>query len=132
MTEENFFISPLEELVQEWLELPLSEEERLVVAYRWGADQQLEACCKYIGEVGAWFADPEYRLRELRAARRPKPPSQADLAQDALKNINGYAVQQMRGNVGCVAYRGLMRDVEVISNALNRLNELEQSTNHHV
>ncbi|MFN9905496.1 MAG: hypothetical protein ACK56F_05140 [bacterium] len=41
-------------------------------AARWGADRELEACCEYIRR---WFADPQYRIAELRAARRPKPPS---------------------------------------------------------
>jgi hypothetical protein len=45
-------------------------------AYRTGADQQLEACCDYIGGEGKWFANPEHRLAELRAAMRPQPPSQ--------------------------------------------------------
>ena len=39
----------------------------------WGADQQLEACCEYIGGEGKWFANPPYRLAELRAAMRPQP-----------------------------------------------------------
>jgi hypothetical protein len=108
MTEENFFISPLEELVQEWLELPLSEEERLVVAYRWGADQQLEACCKYIGEVGAWFADPEYRLRELRAALRPKSPS---LKEQALHELESFACSM----------ENLGMDVDTIRRAIESL-----------
>ena len=39
-------------------------------AARWGADQELDACCQYINR---WFATPEYRCAELRNARRPKP-----------------------------------------------------------
>lgn len=40
-------------------------------AARWGADQELEACCEWIGSEGL----AGYTSRELRAARRPKPPS---------------------------------------------------------
>jgi hypothetical protein len=54
-------------------------------AYRTGADQQLEACCDYIGGEGKWFANPEHRLAELRAAMRPQPPS---LKEQALDNLN--------------------------------------------
>ena len=36
-------------------------------AAQWGADQELEACCKWTAIVGGADA--------LRAARRPKPPS---------------------------------------------------------
>jgi hypothetical protein len=50
-------------------------------AARWGADQELEACCNYF----------EDRLRDgiakdLRAARRPKPPS---LKEQALEVVTG-------------------------------------------
>ncbi len=38
-------------------------------AARWGANQELEACCEWIPEYCPWDAD------QLRAARRPKPPS---------------------------------------------------------
>ena len=49
-------------------------------AARWGADQELEACCE-------WFAADVVSevvsvVAELRAARRPKPPS---LKERALK-----------------------------------------------
>jgi hypothetical protein len=39
-------------------------------AYALGADQELEACCEYISQAGKWFAAPEYRVSELRLARR--------------------------------------------------------------
>jgi hypothetical protein len=46
-------------------------------AARWGADQELEACCAWvereIGHGREWNA-------ELRAARRPKPPSLKEVA----------------------------------------------------
>ena len=34
-----------------------------------GADQELEACCKWLPKLPPWSAD------DLRTARRPKPPS---------------------------------------------------------
>jgi hypothetical protein len=41
-------------------------------AAQWGADQELEACCEWLDEMGlAGSGDIEV----LRAARRPKPPS---------------------------------------------------------
>jgi hypothetical protein len=85
MTKENFFISPPEELVQEWLELPLSEEERLVVAYRWGADQELEACCEWLKELRP---QGDVLSERLRVARRPKPPS---LKEQALYELESFA-----------------------------------------
>ena len=40
-------------------------------AARWGADQELQACCTAIDEVPGGWADS----RHLRHVRRPKPPS---------------------------------------------------------
>jgi len=39
---------------------------------QWGADQELEAVCEWLS--GCWWGCDSYE-RELRAARRPKPPS---------------------------------------------------------
>jgi hypothetical protein len=59
-------------------------EQRLTtIAARWGADQELEAIQKEI-ITQAWFADPGHRLAQLRAARRPKPPSLKEQALDEL------------------------------------------------
>ena len=44
-------------------------------AARWGSDQELESCCTWLSDHGYIAADPE-----LRAARRPKPPSLKELA----------------------------------------------------
>lgn len=68
MTNEHPFTPP-PELVLQLIELPLSEEERLVAAYLAGADHQLNACCGFIGSYHsvAWSD-------KLRAACRPKPP----------------------------------------------------------
>jgi hypothetical protein len=77
MTNQHPITPPLE-LVQQWwtdaqtLESNDSQEIRFIanVAARWGADQELEACCGFIGceHSVAWSS-------KLRAARRPKPPS---------------------------------------------------------
>jgi hypothetical protein len=52
-------------------------------AARWGADQELEACCAWLK---AAIASPAW-VKELRAARRPKPPSLKEQALEALKDI---------------------------------------------
>ena len=49
-------------------------------AAQWGADQELEACCKWVKRH--WLAD------ELRAARRPKPPSLKEQALTALSEAD--------------------------------------------
>ena len=45
-------------------------------AAQWGADQELEACCEWLGYPVA--------ARQLRSARRPKPPT---LAEQGLKAL---------------------------------------------
>ena len=80
-------ITPPPELVQQWaISSPIqcSDESwayELFIAHqaaRWGADQELEACC---AEVSWFTAD------KLRAARRPKPPSLKEGALDALQSM---------------------------------------------
>jgi len=82
-------ITPPPELVREWCdevygtgELTLYEYVATLAA-QWGADAELEACCEVIKDH-VWFAQPAFRLAELRSTRRPKPPS---LKQQALETL---------------------------------------------
>jgi len=84
MTENHSFpITPPPELVQQWINEADGghdprwqdyEQDIATRAAQWGADQELEACCEAIKNC-KWFGDPSYRIAELRATRRPKPPS---------------------------------------------------------
>ena len=47
------------------------ETLKLIKAARWGADQELEACCDFLQEL----LTPSEWITGLRHARRPKPPS---------------------------------------------------------
>ncbi len=49
-------------------------------AAQWGADQELEACCKWLRSKDIL----EPAIDALRAARRPKPPSLKEQALDEL------------------------------------------------
>jgi hypothetical protein len=49
-------------------------------AYAAGANQELEACCEWIPKLTPWDAD------QLRASRRPKPPSLKEQALVALRD----------------------------------------------
>ena len=76
MTQEHP-ITPPEELVDQWNEAWIDakvKHEGLVTfiatqAACWGADQELEACCHLLRQQGFDVVD------DLRATRRPKPPS---------------------------------------------------------
>jgi len=92
-------ITPPHELVQQWRNLPeyVSQlqtmstvtitTERLqhiaTQAARWGADQELEACCEWLVRN---YNYPEAG-NPLHTARRPKPPS---LKEQALDRCNDY------------------------------------------
>ena len=80
-------ITPPPELVQQWnmegrhQDYCTLTESIAARAAQWGADQELEACCE-------WLGDDDDR-QTLRAARRPKPPS---LKEQALKALNGLTL----------------------------------------
>jgi hypothetical protein len=77
-------ITPPPELVQQWNNLPISTEEIIAIAWRHGADQELEACCAVVRTVyGKLKAD------WLRSMRRPKPPSLKEQALQALRHAPG-------------------------------------------
>jgi hypothetical protein len=66
-------ITPPPELVAQWADMlsHRSDHDVFAQAARWGADQELEACCEWF--VRDW-TDIE-TTNKLRAARRPKPLS---------------------------------------------------------
>ena len=89
-------ITPPPELVQQWIESTRSddcigaypadlEQQICVLAAQYGADQELEACCEWVGAV-----DGKYGPR-LRLARRPKPPS---LKEQALAALERYESEE--------------------------------------
>lgn len=53
------------------------------MAKKAAADIELEKCCESIRDMG-WFADPSFRLAELRSERRPSPQHLAIKALDSL------------------------------------------------
>jgi hypothetical protein len=86
-------ITPPPELVVEWADTIYQQTEcddqrDLYVATqsaRWGADQELEACCEWVND------DLAYDVADrLRSARRPKPPS---LKQRGLNSLTQLEAQ---------------------------------------
>jgi len=74
-------ITPPPELVQQWLNEPdgIFANPLATQAARWGADQELEACCKWL-ECNYNYP----QANPLRIARRPKPPTLKEQALTAL------------------------------------------------
>jgi hypothetical protein len=74
-------ITPPPEMVKQ--SMGLSQELAIAAAFQAGADQELEACCKWLDKEG-WSGES----RQLRAARRPKPPSLKEQAIAVLEDSN--------------------------------------------
>lgn len=87
MTQEHP-ITPPPELVKQWEgtaynAAPIPYTHHIArCAARWGADQELEACCHLLRQQGFDVVD------DLRATRRPKPPSLKDKLKKAIYNEN--------------------------------------------
>ena len=87
---EHFPITPLRRsLVQQWSDIALAASGMFEVkmqfatlAAQWGSDQELEACCEWVAEESPFGSE------ELRAARRPKPPSLKEQALQELVKVD--------------------------------------------
>jgi hypothetical protein len=86
----NHPITPSPEIVDQLFMIEGSEEDRIIAAYKAGADQELEACCEWIPELTPWDAE------QLRAARRPRPPSLKEQALAVLDHTQkGYGLAEV-------------------------------------
>jgi len=85
MTNQNHPITPPPDLVEKWAdELAWSMDQVVFTrAVQWGADQELEACCKCLTLLGC-----SGTAAEVRAARRPKTPSLKEQALEQLREVN--------------------------------------------
>ena len=112
MTDNNHPITPPLKLFREWTEYRGTECEdqfwwRIATqAARWGADQELEACCKLLE-----LSDSNAR-EFLTAARRPKPPSLKEQAQSELHRL-----------IALIPTEGALAMAEPIRRALESLPE---------
>jgi hypothetical protein len=107
MTEQLSPITPTDKLLYQWCahndqHATIEEfwEHIATQAARWGADQELEACVKWIEDCGIssvftydedagnYIYHPSVS-EDFRAARRPKPPSLKEQALKALTAIEG-------------------------------------------
>jgi len=57
-------------------------------AAQWGADAELEACCEWM-RTASFGLSVNTSAYQLRAARRPKPPSLKEQALDQLDSFRG-------------------------------------------
>jgi hypothetical protein len=110
-------ITPSPELIEEWIELsrptPVSYSNPNVLATyaaRWGADQELDACCEWLDN---YLLAP--KGAQLRAARRPEPPS--------LKEQAKFAAAVLRSPDETCSIAELQQHWHTICNALEQLDD---------
>ncbi len=108
MTQQHL-ATPPPELV-EWLQ-DLGNLDAIALAYQAGADQELEACCEWVEANAPGFFKAH---EQLRAARRPKPPSLKEQAQQSLLRLANYSNNLMAEDAA---------DMETIRRALEALPE---------
>ena len=113
MSTERHPITPSRKLAQQWTDQIYGGPGAVVgsddlclakLAAQWGADQELEACCHLLRLEGFDVVD------DLRAARRPNPPS---LKKQALEELEHVPVDPEGG----ITYSGL----DLIRRALEAL-----------
>ena len=95
MTNQQHPITPPPELIEDWIEIAKPEPWKrppdpnvlCTLAAQWGADQELEACGEWLASLpNNWTSTALKRVSDLRAARRPKPPSLKEQALMALED----------------------------------------------
>lgn len=118
-------ISPPPELVEQWVtevwhegtpaRLSLSDMHIATEAARWGADQELEACCEVLARE--LICDGKHVATDLRNIRRPKPPS---LKEQALALLGKKDAPVM---LGTPEYRLSESEADTIRRALEQLDD---------
>ena len=91
MNNQQHPIIPPQDLRNKWLdEAPSTSVYDYLIdsAAQWGADQELEACCEWL-VTHQWHGPSGACLVNLRADRRPKPPSLKEQALAALRHAPG-------------------------------------------
>ena len=105
-------ITPPPELVEQWSTEAnrqdcVSYTKSIAIdAAQWGADQELEACCKWLPKLPPWSGN------DLRKHRRPKPPSRKEQALEAIGRL-----------CSSVIHDDLKDDAAIVRRALEALDD---------
>jgi gamma-glutamyl:cysteine ligase YbdK (ATP-grasp superfamily) len=92
MTNQQHPVTPPPELVEQWQdespETQIADHVQYLAtqAAQWGADQELEACCKTLDRVNS----SNYWSQVLRSDRRPRSPTLKEQAIAALNEIQDH------------------------------------------
>jgi hypothetical protein len=104
-----------EELIDLWVSQFNShtDEEVFTNIAQWAADQELEACCEWLASLpNNWTSTALKRVSDLRAVRRPKPPSLKEQALAALKRQRTRSVPSMVSFEDCETIRRALEQLD--------------------
>jgi len=96
MTNQQHPITPSPDQVDQWFDdaVRLNNTPKYYIARQaaqWGADLELEGCCKWLPKLPPWSAE------DLRKHRRPNPPS---LKKQALHDLEALEKDLKRNGMG--------------------------------
>ena len=98
-------ITPPPELVEEWRMDYIGRGHAFIdvaiKAVKWGADQKLEACCKWLPKLPPWSGN------DLRKHRRPNPPSRKEQALEAIGRLCASVIHDDLKNDAATIRRAL-------------------------
>ena len=106
MTNQHPITPPLE-LVEQWVRMLefLPDKQVFSEVAQWGADQELEACCELLKADGY-----KGHAISLRNARRPKPPTDKELA------IRELGDAYDKGKIDDTTYDTIRKALEALPN----------------
>ena len=84
-------VTPSPELVEYWVRLleRCTDMEVFSAAARWGANEELKACCEWFSTYLGRTRFSPYLVACFLSTRRPKPPSLKEEALKALEDADG-------------------------------------------
>jgi hypothetical protein len=109
-------ITPPPELVQGWIaryekhswDPQIFADLLSCTAARWGADQELEACCEWLEQQT--LCGHRDLIPSFRAARRPGPPTLKEQALEALERMHDTCLMTLDNNTIRRALEALPND----------------------
>ena len=102
MTNQKHLITPPPELVQQWVSLACEYEgngtwiDLATEAARWGADEELKACCKWADETGWTGAGGVLRRSRRPTSRSLKRQALGLLNEGPVSDLLDYEVDTIR------------------------------------
>jgi hypothetical protein len=119
---------PPEDLIREWCKdrMPADAAEAAFYlaqqAAQWGADQELEACCEWLGDAPVVYNDNDdlHPGSYLRDARRPESPSLKEQALKGFYTMSQFVLDEWSG---CSDYKVYKEITDTVLRALEQLND---------